>query len=215
VIADCVCQANRITAEWLVRDSGRLAWSLGIDPKQLAERLAQADMAGDPARHAWLQEEVARVRGLGRRAPPADHPAAPVAAALYEALAEDAFGSAAQIASPCIEVQWPSGRRGVGQGAWVGCLMQLRAPLGEHSYILDHWAARPRPDGDLAVALRWWLIGQHVGAGVCGTPTHRQLVILAISHYRLRGERIIEDFTVIDEVGVLRQSLGGLGACRT
>lgn len=214
VIADCLCQTNRITHEWLVRDSARLAWSLGLEPRQLAERLARADMSGDPARHAWLQEEVKRVNSLGTRMPPADHPAAPVAAALHQALAEDQFGSAAQIASPSIEVQWPSGRRGVGRGAWIGCLMQLRAPLGEHTYTLDHWAARPRPEGDVAVALRWWLIGRHVGEGVWGAPTQRQLVILAISHYRLRGARIIEDFTVIDEVGVLRQTLGGLGTCR-
>ena len=215
VIADCVCQANRITQEWLVRDSARLAWSLGIEPRQLAERLAQADLIGDQARHAWLQEEVERVKRLGRQAPPADHPAAPVAAALQRALAEDEFGAAAQLASPSIQVQWPAGRRGVGRSGWVGCLMQLRAPLREHSYTLDHWAARPRPDGDVAVALRWWLMGRHAGAGVWGAPSERQLVILAISHYRLRGARIIEDFTVIDEVGVLRQVFGGLGACRT
>jgi len=195
-----------------VRDSACLAWQLGIEPRQLAESLSRSDRAGDPARHSWLQEEVARVRALGHREPPADHPAASVARALRMALVEVQLGSAAQIASPSIEVQWPAGRRIYGRGAWIGCLMQLRAPLDDPLYALDHWAARPRPDGDIAVALRWWLIGRHAGDGVWGPPTSRQLVILAISHYRLRAGRIIEDFTVIDEVGVLRQAAGGLGA---
>ena len=93
--------------------------------------------------------------------------------------------------------------------------MQLRSQLGGHVYALDHWAARPLPDGDVAVALRWWLIGQHLFPGVWGPPTGRELVILAISHYRLRDGRAIEDFTVFDEVAVLRQAAGGLGACQT
>jgi hypothetical protein len=65
------------------------------------------------------------------------------------------------------------------------------------------------------VALRWWLLGRHVNDGVWGKPAGRDLVILAISHYRLRAGRIIEDFTLFDEVGVLRQALGGLGAGST
>jgi hypothetical protein len=214
VIADCLCRENRIIAEWLVRDSASLAWQLGSEPAQLAERLARLDQEGDPTRHSWRQEEAARVRALGRRAPPSDHPAAPVAEALRLALEADEFGSAAQVASPSVEVRWSAGRHGIGRGAWIGCLMQLRAPLAEHVYVLDHWAARPRPDGDVAVALRWWLMGRHVSEGVWGAPSGRELLILAISHYRLRGGSIIEDFTLIDDVGVLRQAAGGLGACQ-
>jgi SnoaL-like polyketide cyclase len=215
VIADCVCRENRIIEEWLVRDTTTLAWQLGIEPRQLAERLARADREGDPERHAWLKEEAARVRALRGREPPADHPAAAIASALRTALECDEFGRAAEIVSETVEILWPSGRRGIGRGAWIGCLMQLRAPLGAHFCAIDHWAARPRPDGDVAVAVRWWLIGQHVGDGVWGAPSGRQLTILAISHYRLRGNRVIEDFTVIDEVGVLRQVAGGLGACQS
>ena len=79
-------------------------------------------------------------------------------------------------------------------------------------FRLDHWAARPLPDGDVAVALRWRLSGIHGGLGVWGAPSGRELLILAVSHYRLRGGRIIEDITVFDELAVLRQVAGGLGA---
>ena len=215
VIADCICHKNRIVQEWLVRDYAQFARCFGIEPRQLAERLAREDKESETWRHSWLRDEVNRVLALGDHHPPIDHPAAPIANALQSAFVDDQYGYAAQIASPSVELQWPSGRRLVGRGAWIACLMQLRTPLGEHTYVLDHWAARPRPDGDIAVALRWWLIGRHLYDGVWGQPTGRELVILGISHYRMRGGRLIEDFTVIDEVSVLRQAAGGLGACQT
>ena len=215
VIADCVCRENRIIEEWLVRDYAQLARQCGIGPRELAARLAQDDMQGDPARHGWLEEERKRVLSLEGNEPPPDHPAAAVARALRLALREDRYGEAAQVTSPSIEVQWPAGRRVIGRGGWVGCLLQLRTPLANHRFIIDHWAARPRPDGDVAIALRWWLTGRHVGAGVWGEPSGYDLLVLAISHYRSRNERLLEDFTVIDEVGVMRQAAGGLGACRT
>lgn len=214
VIADCVCVENKIFQEWLVRDYAQFARNFGVEPRQLAERLAREDVAGEPWRHSWLREEINRVLELGDQAPPPDHPAAPIAQALRSAFVDEQYGCAAKIASPSLEVAWPSGRRLIGPGAWIGCLMQLRTPLGEHCFALDHWAARPRPDGDIAVALRWWLIGRHLFDGVWGQPTGRELTVLAISHYRLRGGRLIEDFTVIDEVGVLRQACGGLGTCQ-
>jgi len=37
-------------------------------------------------------------------------------------------------------------------------------------------------------------------------------LLMAVSHYRLRQGVIVEDITVFDEVAVLRQILGGLGA---
>jgi len=215
VIADCLCERNRIVQEWLVRDSACLAWQVGTEPLQLAERLARSDQEGDPTRHAWLKEEAARVRALGDRQPPPDHPAASVARALRKALVEEQFGAAAEVCSRSIEMQWPGGRRGCGRGAWIGCLLQLRMPFDQPFFAVDHWAARPRPDGDIAVALRWWLLGRHGNDGVWGKASGHELVVLAISHYRLRAGRIIEDFTLFDDVGVLRQALGGLGAGST
>jgi hypothetical protein len=62
------------------------------------------------------------------------------------------------------------------------------------------------------VALRWSLCGRHVQPGVYGPPTGRDLLVLGVSHYRLRGGRVLEDVTIFDELAVLRQLAGGLGA---
>jgi hypothetical protein len=52
----------------------------------------------------------------------------------------------------------------------------------------------------------------HKGLGVWGQPSGRDILIMAVSHYRLRGNQIVQDISVFDELAVLRQIAGGLGA---
>jgi predicted ester cyclase len=80
------------------------------------------------------------------------------------------------------------------------------------SFRLEHVAARPLQGGDVAVALRWTSAGRHGGLGIWGPPSGRELLLCAVSHYRLRGGSIIEDVTVFDELAVLRQVHGGLAS---
>jgi hypothetical protein len=212
VIADCLCKENLIVDEWLVRDNLQVARELGLDPLALARAQAAADQQGDPARHLWRTEEMERVRDTMSVEPARDHPAAPIAQALHAAFNDNLFGDAAEIAADSLIAEWSSGRETFGRGGWAGLLLQLAAPLTDRRFRLDHYAARPLPGDDVAVALRWGLAGIHAAHGVWGAPTRRSIVILGISHYRLRGGKIVEDVTIFDELAVLRQIEGGLGA---
>ena len=211
-IADCLVRENKIVEEWLVRDNLRAVWQLGGDPRDIAARQAAADREGDGSRHAWRDEAIAAVRRGSEGWPDQDHPAALPARMLRLAIKDDLYGSAAEALSPAVELRWPSNRHGFGHGYWIGCLTQIRAALHDPSWRLDHWAARPLPAGDTAVALRWSLAGRHSGQGLWGEASGRDILIMAVSHYRIRAGAIVEDLTVFDELAVLRQVLGGLGA---
>lgn len=211
-IADCACVENRIVEEWLVRDNARAVAQIGGDPWAVAQRQAEADRAGDPARHRWRTDAIAATRRERDVAIPDGHPAAVPARMLCDALRHDLYGDAARALSVTAEVRWPTNRHGFGKGYWIGCAMQLRAMLHGSALSIDHVAARPLPGGDTAVALRWSLAGHHRGLGVWGPPTGREIYILAISHYRLREGTIVDDRTVFDELAILRQVAGGLGA---
>jgi len=211
-IADCKVIANRIVEEWLVRDNATALWQVGADPRSIAAAAAAADREGDQSRHAWRSEAIAATRAQGDVEIEDGHPAGPLAAMLRTAFVEDLYGDAAAQLSPCAEVRWPSRRHGFGRGFWIGCLMQLSNALHDRAFRCEHVAARPLPHGDIAVALRWSLAGIHKGTGVWGEPSGRELWLLAVSHYRLRGGLVIEDATVFDELSVLRQIAGGLGA---
>ena len=212
VIADCLCRGNLIVEEWLARDNLQIARELGLDPLALARRQAAADREGDPARHAWLQDERVRVREAAPDVVPEGHPAGAIARALDLAFNRDLYGEASRAASPSVEAWWASGRRAFGRGGWIGLLLQISAPLADRRFRLDHHAARPLPGGDVAVALRWSVAGRHAVEGVWGPASGRDILLFAISHYRLRAGRVIEDVTVFDELSVLRQIEGGLGA---
>lgn len=212
-IADCRVRENRIVEEWLVRDNAHLVRQLGLDPRDLARRQAQADRS-DPARHAWRAAELARVRDGAPLAPPppGDHPAAPLAAMFDLAFNQQRLGQAAERLFPNAEGAWPSGRRWFGRGGWIGAVNQLVAPLANVRLVIDHWAATGLPFEDIAVALRWSLAGRHEGVGAYGQPSGRDLLVMGVSHMRLRNGRVLEDVTVFDELAILRQVEGGLGA---
>ncbi len=212
-IADCLCRENRIVEEWLVRDNLRGVLQVGGDPWAIAHAQAAGDVAGDAARHQWRTDWIARTRAGRDVAIPDGHPAAMPAAMLAHAWRDDLYGEAASALSPACEVRWPTNRHGWGRGFWVGCLTQIRGALHDPAYALEHIAARPLPGGDIAVALRWAVAGVHRGGGVWGAASGRDVLISAVSHYRLRGGAIVEDITVFDELAVLRQIVGGLGAC--
>ena len=211
-IADCKVIANLIVEEWLVRDNATALWQVGADPRTIAAAAAAADKEGDQGRHAWRIDALADTRTQKDVEVEDGHPAAPLAAMLRRALFEDMYGDAAAYLSPSVEVRWPSRRHGFGRGYWIGCLMQLCNALHNRAFRCEHVAARPLPNGDIAVALRWSLAGVHEGTGVWGEPSGRELWLLAVSHYRVRAGLVIEDVTVFDELSVLRQIAGGLGA---
>ena len=211
-VADCLVRDNLIVEEWLFRDNARAALQMGHSPRAVAFAQAEADRLGDPARHAWRQDWINRVRGHVAQWPDADHPASGPARLLDAAWCADLYGQAAGQVSPSIEVCWPTGRNGWGRGYWAGCLVQLRAQLHRFALAIDHWAARPLPNGDVAVALRWSACGVHAGSGPWGPPSGREVLIAGSSHYVLRNGRIVRDQTIFDELAVLRQVHGGLGA---
>ena len=219
-VADCVVRENLIIEEWLFRDNARAALQMQREPAAVAQAQAAADRHGDPARHAWRQVWIDNTRRLARAgqtwADPAHpahpaHPASGPARLLHAAWCDDLYGDAAEQVSPSIEVLWPTGRSGWGRGYWVGCLMQLRAQLKDFAFAIEHWAARPLPHGDVAVALRWSACGVHAVSGPWGPPTGREILVAGSSHYVLRNGRIVRDQTVFDELAVLRQVHGGLG----
>jgi SnoaL-like polyketide cyclase len=211
-IADCACRENRIVEEWLVRDNWRAVAQIGGDPWAVAQMQAAADREGDPARHDWRKVAMKVVHEQADCVIPGGHPAQLPATLLRAALRNDFYGDAAEALSVAAEVRWPSNRHGFGRGYWIGCVTQLRAMLHDPAFRLEHIAARPLPGDDIAVSIRWSMTGAHHGAGLWGPATGRDILIMAVSHYRLRGGLIVEDVTVFDELAVLRQIAGGLGA---
>jgi len=55
-------------------------------------------------------------------------------------------------------------------------------------------------DGD-AIAWRWALTGTHVGTFAGVAPTGRQITLRGVNFQRLKGDRVVEHWTMVDVFG--------------
>ncbi|TQV81192.1 ester cyclase [Exilibacterium tricleocarpae] len=215
-IADCVVKANRIVEEWLLRDNLSIALQLGLNPHAIAQRQAAADRELSEPFHDWRLGEIDRVRA--QTAPgklpipdnPVREPEAFARAVMHEIWNRRMFGKVRDIYAANAVFQGPSGRRLYGHGEIIGNAIALMAALPDARISVDHVCAVATDTGEIDIALRWTLAGNHEGGGLYGAPSGRRIMLLAASHWRLNeGGKICAESTIYDELAVLRQVYGG------
>ncbi|NIB40347.1 ester cyclase [Pseudomaricurvus alkylphenolicus] len=214
-IADCVVKENRIVEEWLMRDNLSVALQLGFNPHDVARAQAEADRQKSEHFHDWRLGEMDRV--LAQTAPKAvaipDNPAADpqvyAEAVMQEIWNRRMFGKVRDVYAHNAVYNGPSGRHLQGHGEIIGNVVNLLAALPDARMSVDHVCAIPCGDGGTDIAVRWTLAGNHEGGGLYGAPTGRRIMILGSSHWRIFDGKIQEEWTVFDELAVLRQIYGG------
>ncbi len=209
-IADCLCKANLIVEEWLVRDYSAMALALGFRPRAVAQLQAATDRAsGDAA--PWRIDAMAAITATA----PTSFPDAPLpqmtdgeafARAFFDRVFNHRrFGTVRAVYSPAVRWFGPGARRLFGWGEVTGWLTALIGSFGDLRVRVDHIAAV-----DDAIAVRWSATGTHDGPALYGAPSGRPIYILAVTHWRVEHGLIAEETTIFDEVALLRQIEGGL-----
>lgn len=212
-IADCLCRANEIIEEWLVRDNSALVLGLGLSPRAVARTQAQADGLAGPA--DWRRAAMDRVlSGAPTAFPdrPLPSPAEPeaFAEAVYDQLWNHRrLGRVRETYCPAARMQAPGNRQLFGHGEITGWATGLIGSFGDARFRVDHVAAVDDETGQ-DIAVRWEMAGTHDGTGLYGPPTGRPVYILGVTHWRVAHGRITDEVTVFDEVALLRQVEGGL-----
>ena len=210
-IADCLCKANLIVEEWLVRDYSAMALELGYHPRTIARVHAATDKASG-VRAEWRKAAMERV--LSDAATP--FPTAPLpdasadphafAHAFFDCIVNHRrFGNVRIAYSPSAHWAGPGRRRLFGWGEITGWFTALIGSFGDARISVQHVAA---VDGEIAV--RWELAGTHDGGALYGAATSENVYILAVTHWRIAHNVIVDEVTVFDEVALMRQIEGGL-----
>jgi predicted ester cyclase len=215
-IADCLCRANRIVEEWLVRDNSHIALQLGLSPSALAAAAADGDEAGTAAVDWWRREWARATAGAPTPFPDSPMPPAADADALVgwfvdTVLHHRRFAAVRDLYHPNARLHLPGGRRLFGHGEAIGWLAALLGTFGGARLVVDHVAAQPvsnDPADGTDIAWRWTLAGEHRGPALYGPATGRRTVILGVTHWRIMGGRIAAEWTVFDEIAVRRQLAG-------
>lgn len=213
-IADCLCRDNRIFEEWLVRDNGALVRQMDGDIAATAHRQAANDHATGrnwqlffaDARANILNKTIARAAGMAP-APETD-PEAFARIAIETAWPRNDEREIASLYDFRVAAHLPSGREFYGTLEYREYLSALNAALPDLKASVDHVASIPYLGAARDIAVRWSLAGTHLGDGLFGAATGAQVYILGISHWRIINGRIREEWTVYDELAVLRQTAG-------
>ena len=210
-IADCLCKANLIIEEWLVRDYSHMALQLGYHPREVARTHAAEDRAKGP-RADWRTEAITRVMDTaltaftnGAMPDPAEDPHAFAHAVFDQIIVHRRFGRVREVYSPAAHWSGPGGRRLFGWGEIAGWFTALIGSFGDARINIQHVAAV-----DDMIAVRWELTGTHDGPALYGAPTGERVYILAVTHWRIAHGVIVDEVTVFDEVALMRQMEGGL-----
>ena len=210
-IADCLCKENLIIEEWLVRDYSHMALQLGYHPRSVSRTHAEADKAKG-ARAEWRSAAMARIRELppttftnGPLPNPAQDPQTFARAFFDQIVAQRRFSRVREAYSPAAHWAGPGGRRLFGWGEIAGWFTALIGSFGDARIHVQHVAAV-----DDMIAVRWELTGTHDGPALYGAPTGEQIYILAVTHWRIAHNVIVDEVTVFDEVALMRQMEGGL-----
>lgn len=207
-IADCQIKNNLIYREWLVRDSGALVRQLGLDPHQVARTMARARRASGQELTVTGMPD----RAIGQRHPePLDLPAGPTASMeenlrhmFHDVWNRRRFDLIRSYYAPTVNVQTAPGRELHGIGGVTSNVIGLLAAMPDAAMHFDHFCDVHETDGYIA-AVRWSLNGTHLGDGPFGPPTGKPVEILGMSHFRFVDGKIVQEWTVWDELAALIQ----------
>jgi SnoaL-like polyketide cyclase len=215
-IADCLCKANLIIEEWLVRDYSGMALALGYHPRAVAKAHAAGDIAKGLGRAQWRQDAMSRVRDrsigdfpAAQLPDPSKQPSAFAHAFFGSIINHRRFGMVRDTFCPAAHWAGPGNRRLFGWGEITGWYTALIGSFGDARVTVDHVASVESERGTM-IGVRWSLAGTHDGPALYGAPSGEAIYILAVTHWLVRDSRIVDEVTIFDEVALLRQIEGGL-----
>ena len=201
-IADCACTKNKIFEEWLVRDNLWIVQQLGLNPWELAAKMA----AGQPAKQVYGRDECMEGQLIPEAYRAED---SSVGEQVLELLNEvynrklinricDFYADNAVVHSICNQDQ-------IGHDEIQGAVISLLSSFPNARMIVDRVTCNDSADGSWHVSARWRLRGLHEGIGMYGAPTGKPVEILGITQYRFENGKIVEAWEIYDGLDVIRQ----------
>ena len=204
-VADCKCYKNRIVEEWLVRDNLHIVKQMGLDPIEVARKLA----AGTIKNPTFGLPENREGQFLPK---------------LYEPKSSE--WNIGDFMQEMMSVVWGSRYFNKLKNYYTDnavlhtiCNQELTGSHSIRGWLISFFASFPNArvqvervtcdrmggEQDYDVAIRWRVLGLHEGIGFFGQPSGALAEVLGISHYKVRNGMILEEWLTFDGIDVLRQ----------
>lgn len=208
-VADCMVFENRIYREWLVADNMAIVRQIGVDPHVIAEARAR-----DIFERGLSMTDIGENRRLLGQYPPESEADLSIAHTeteadvlrwLHEIFNKRMFGKIKDVYAPNVQYHGPMMKELYGRAAVTHQTLALVAMIPDCAYMPQHICSTPCEEGGEKVAVRWVMEGHHLGYGSLGAPTRHRLFVMGMSHYHIKEGRIVDEWTVTDELALLTQ----------
>jgi predicted ester cyclase len=208
-VADCMVYRNRIYREWIVTDSMGVLRQLGIDPHPVAEKMAAEQFA----KGLTTTDIGENFRMMGQYPPELDAYAAPAhndieawtLQWMHEVFNRRMFGTIRKVYAPNAQYHGPLMRELYSSAAVMHQVLAFVAMIPDMAHQVHHVCSVESEEGGHKVAVRWTAEGHHLGWGSLGEPTGHRLFVLGVSHFHVIDGRIVDEWTVYDELALLAQ----------
>ena len=204
IIADCAAKNNQIYDEWLIRDQGAIVRQLGVDPRQYAADLIEAEGGPGECVRPFTPaiDRPGPYQGKGNDGEHGQRYADILGAIMGADLAavEREYDRACQL-------ELPGGVTGHGWADadefWLG----VRASFPDATFTVHHQIGRTDDGSVPRAALRWSLDGLHEGWGAFGAPTGAPVHIMGLSHAEFGPWGLRREYVLFDETAIWKQIL--------
>jgi predicted ester cyclase len=208
-IANCFVKENRIVEEWVVRDEMAIVRQLDLSPEVVVAQAAKRPPLPG-ARHETYGE-IERV--IGQTTPAVYRAQSPgkfdiedfVQQTLHEVWNWRLFSKLYEHFVDNYRCHTAGDRDLVGLSDYLGFIMGLVVAFPDTALRVDHLYWLGNDDEGYRIAVRWTLQGTHQGPGLYGDPTGKRVNVMGISHFHVKNGKFVEEWTVFDEIALLKQ----------
>lgn len=200
-IADCCVSKNKIFEEWLVRDNLHLVRQLGFDPVEMAKK---------DSRYKEKFLELPKLElGVTLEHPDVElgNPNNIVIAMFSDIWRNQNFDKLPHYYSESIILNAVCDNNILGIDALNDYLISLANSFSDIQIVLERISSNQN-EGFTEVAARWKICGMNLKSGFFGEATGKPLVLPVISHYKVKGGKISEEWMVFDGFDALCQIHG-------
>ncbi|MEU5363994.1 ester cyclase [Streptomyces sp. NPDC005925] len=202
-LAHCLVRDGRIVEEWVVRDECRLVLDLGLDPAEVAARLAER-RPWSPLELGSLPEDPLRggVSGPRTTGTGSDTDCAGLVEMFEEVWNNRMLQRLPSYVSRDIVLHTTRGRLLQGHREYSTEILDLLAAFpGARVRVLDVVTHDDQRRGR-RVSLVWLLTGKYTGVERFGAGCGQDVEILGTTQYVLADGKVTEEYRVYDELGL-------------
>ena len=210
-IADCMIVRNMIYREYLVTDQMAILRQLGLDVDAYATKLATAKLA-----QGLNGIDIGETGTALGQYPPGEADLTLASDDLerrtlqwmHDVWNRKMFGRIREVYSPTVQWHGPLTRDLFGVQSVMHQSLGLVGTFPDAHFQVQHVCSTPCVEGGTKVAVRWLMEGHHLGYGILESlpePTGKRVQVMGMTHLHYRDGRIVDEWTLYDELSLLVQ----------